>query len=413
MNSRKETEVGKIPYHWKVQTLEEYCSRVSVGYVGPTTKYFTSKEKGVPLLRSQNIRNGVLNLENLVYVTHEFHKKTSKSSLQFGDVMVVRVGQNRGDTCILDNTFDQVNCANIVFFRPLGKYAKFFELFLRSPVGQFNLKSLTTGSAQGVLNTKSVAKLQVPIPSIREIEGITETISSIEKKIDLLHRQNKTLEAMAETLFRQWFLEEAKEDWEVTMIGAQLKTVLGGTPSTKKTEYWGGDISWINSGEVNKFRILEGTKFITQKGLQSSNTKLLPIGTTVLAITGATLGQVSLLEIQTCANQSVVGVIPNDKFPKAFVFLWIKLKIQEIILNETGGAQPHINKNDINQTELLMPDESTMLNSMKVINPLFDKISTNCTQILTLENLRDTLLPKLMSGEVRVNMNEVHNNESF
>ncbi len=207
---------------------------------------------------------------------------------------------------------------------------------------------------------------------------------------------------MAETLFRQWFVEDTKEEWERTKIGKILETVLGGTPSTTKPEYWDGNIPWINSGEVNNFRILQGTKFITELGMNKSNTKLLPKGTTVLAITGATLGQVSLLEIETCANQSVVGIIPNETLPKEFIFLWIKLKIKEIILSETGGAQPHINKNDINETDIIIPDSEYLKMMKEQIEPLFDKITQNSFQIRTLEQLRDSLLPKLMSGEVTV-----------
>ncbi|MFZ5948052.1 MAG: restriction endonuclease subunit S [Stygiobacter sp.] len=240
------------------------------------------------------------------------------------------------------------------------------------------------------------------VPPLPEQKAIASVLSSLDDKIDLLHRQNKTLEAMAETLFRKWFIVEVKEDWKETKIGNVLETVLGGTPSTKVKEYWDGDIPWINSGEVNNFRILNATKFITDLGLRKSNTKLLPKGTTAIAITGATLGQVSLLEIETCANQSVVGVLPNKVFSKEFIFLWIKHKINEIILNETGGAQPHINKNDINETEIILPDSESLVKVNKFIKPMFDKITNNSFQIRTLEKLRDTLLPKLMSGEVRV-----------
>ena len=245
-------------------------------------------------------------------------------------------------------------------------------------------------------------EIDVSLPPLPEQTAIASILSSLDDKIDLLHRQNATLEKMAETLFRQWFVEEAKEDWVRTKIGDVLDTVLGGTPSTKKPEYWDGNIPWINSGEVNNFRILQCSRFITELGLKKSNTKLLPVGTTVLAITGATLGQVSLLEIDTCANQSVVGIIPNGTLPKEFIFLWIKMKISEIILSETGGAQPHINKNDINETDIVIPD-SDYLNKIKLtIEPLFKKITHNSFQIRTLTALRDTLLPKLMSGEVRV-----------
>lgn len=240
------------------------------------------------------------------------------------------------------------------------------------------------------------------LPPLPEQTAIAEVLSSLDDKIDLLHRQNKTLEQLAETLFRQWFVEEAEENWEVSTIGKQLTTVLGGTPSTTKPEYWDGDVPWINSGEVNRFRIDSPTRYITKLGLDKSNTKLLPKGTTVIAITGATLGQISLLEIDTCANQSVVGIIPNDRLGKSFVFFWVKFKLPDILLNETGGAQPHINKNDVNEAELVVPPNELLKSKAPILDDYFCKISQNTYQIRTLTELRDTLLPKLMSGEVKI-----------
>jgi type I restriction enzyme S subunit len=276
-----------------------------------------------------------------------------------------------------------------------------FQAFIRN--------NIDSNTAQENISATSIGEFPILLPPLPEQKAIASILSSLDDKIDLLHRQNATLEKMAETLFRQWFIErrpepdegEAKER-EKTKIGLVLETVLGGTPSTKKPEYWDGTIPWINSGEVNNFRILKPTKFITELGLAESNTKLLTIGTTVLAITGATLGQISLLEISTCANQSVVGIIPNETYPKEYVFLWIKYMIDEIILNETGGAQPHINKNDVNETEILVPCNDDLEFIESIIKPLFKKISINSFQINTLIELRDSLLPKLMSGEVGV-----------
>ena len=248
----------------------------------------------------------------------------------------------------------------------------------------------------------SIKNLKILLPPLPEQKAIAAVLSSLDDKIELLHRENETLEQMAEALFRKWFIEDAKEDWEEYKIGDKLKVLLGGTPSTKKPEYWNGDIPWINSGEINKFRILEPTKYITRLGLDNSSTKLLPKGTTVLAITGATLGQISRLEIDACANQSVIGIIGNEEFSNEYIYLWIKFYIKDIISNQTGGAQQHINTNDIKNTTITKPDKITYEEFMNLIKPIFDRISKNTFEIRTLENLRDTLLPKLMSGKVRV-----------
>ena len=334
-------------------------------------------------------------------------KKITERGLNESSTKILKKGQiiisARGTVGVLsvigrDMAFNQ-SCYGIDAIGDIT-YNDFLYYLLENNIDSFH--SASYGAVFDTITKETFNQIFVSIPSLPEQRAIASVLSCLDDKIDLLHRQNKTLETMAETLFRQWFVEEAEEDWKVKNIGNVLQTVLGGTPSTSKPEYWDGNIPWINSGEVNNFRILQGTKYITEFGLQKSNTKLLPKGTTVLAITGATLGQVSLLEIDTCANQSVVGVIPNENLPKEYVFLWMKHKIKEIILNETGGAQPHINKNDINETEIVIPDEKSMKRGIEIINSMFKKITKNSFQILTLEKLRDTLLPKLMSGEVWV-----------
>lgn len=239
------------------------------------------------------------------------------------------------------------------------------------------------------------------LPPLETQRKIAEILSSLDDKIDLLHRQNKTLESLALTLFRHTFIDNPKRnEWQIGKLGDYVKIELGGTPNTAKSEYWGGDIAWINSGEINKFRIIKPTKTITKLGFEKSNTKLLPKGSVVIAITGATLGQVSLLEIDSCANQSVVGVIPNNDFSSEFLYLWIKFNIDKIILNQTGGAQQHINKNDIANYPIIKPSKEFLANvNLKIY---FEKISHNMKEIQNLESLRDIMLPKLLSGEMEV-----------
>lgn len=137
-------------------------------------------------------------------------------------------------------------------------------------------------------------------------------------------------------------------------------------------------------------------------GLSKSATKLLPKKTTVLAITGATLGQISLLEIDSCANQSVVGIIENDTLPYEFIYPYVVNNIKELISHQTGGAQQHINKQNIESLKLLLPDNEIINNYKKLVKPLFETISNNCFENESLIQLRDTLLPKLMSGEIDV-----------
>lgn len=208
-------------------------------------------------------------------------------------------------------------------------------------------------------------------------------------------------------IFEQCFLKNTYEISKCSTLGEICNCVLGGTPSRNKPEYWNGDIAWINSGEINKFRITSPSEKITRSGLNNSTSKLLPAKTTVLAITGATLGQVSLLEIDSCANQSVVGIIPNETLPYEFVYPYIKSNINELISHQTGGAQQHINKQNVESLTIQVPKENILNEYKKIVSPMYSIISNNCFEIERLSILRDLLLPKLMSGEIDVSDIEI------
>ena len=177
---------------------------------------------------------------------------------------------------------------------------------------------------------------------------------------------------------------------------------MGGTPSRAKLEYWNGHIPWINSGEVNNFRITKPSERITELGLRKSATKLLPSKTTVIAITGATLGQVSLLEIDACANQSVVGVLPNEKLPYVYIYPYINANIQELITHQTGGAQQHINKQNVESMQVTIPTAKVLKEYTTAVRSMYEMIANNCFEIEYLTQLRDMLLPRLISGEIDV-----------
>ncbi|MFA7076490.1 MAG: restriction endonuclease subunit S, partial [Candidatus Izemoplasmatales bacterium] len=174
-------------------------------------------------------------------------------------------------------------------------------------------------------------------------QHIVDTIGSIDRLIEI----NNTIIAKIEEHISHIFALIYNPNEEYEILEDHCQVVLGGTPSRAKSEYWNGDIPWINSGEVNRDSIYFGIEYITKLGLQKSATKLMPKNTVVLAITGATLGQVSILKIDACANQSVVGILEAASLPYEFLLPLTKYKIRDLMSNQTGGAQQHINKNDV------------------------------------------------------------------
>lgn len=245
----------------------------------------------------------------------------------------------------------------------------------------------------------AIMKYEINVPEVYIQQKIIKILSSIDKKIKNNNRTNDNLHEMCLTIYRDLI---NKADAEKDLLKNHAKCVLGGTPSRAKPEYWNGNINWINSGEINRFRILEPSETITDLGLKKTSTTLLPIGTTVLAITGATLGQVSRLEIESCANQSVIGVIPDDSLTNEFVYLNILENINDIIGRQTGGAQQHINKNDVETYEIIIPEPEKIAKFDKEIKPIFGQIRNNCLENERLTKLRDTLLPELLNGKIDI-----------
>jgi Restriction endonuclease S subunits len=222
---------------------------------------------------------------------------------------------------------------------------------------------------------------------------------------------------MSRALYREWFvnfripghdkitrvpspLGDIPQGWEVKRIGDTFQTILGGTPSRAKPEYWeGGTIPWINSGKVNKLRIIEASELITSLALEKSAAKLMPRGTTVLAITGATLGQVSYLEIETTANQSVVGISDLSELRSEWIYLTVRERIESIIKHASGGAQQHINKEVVNDVLVALPPAPLAKDFKRLVAPMFRELATLLFQIQNLRRTRDLLLPRLLSGQ--------------
>ena len=280
------------------------------------------------------------------------------------------------------------------------------EIFVYYFLKNIDFKQFNVGSAVPTLNRNHIHPIAVKLPPLPEQKAIAAVLSSLDDKIDLLHRQNKTLEALAETLFRQWFFEEAREDWEEGILD-EILTVKGGTtPSTKVKEYWDGDIHWTAPRDLSNNQhifLFDTSRKITKKGLDKISSGLLPTGTILLS-SRAPIGYLAITEIPLAINQGYIAIIDNKGFSKYFLYLWIKANLDYIISNANGSVFPEISKSVFRSLEIQKPPASLRSEFENQINPIFKKIRANSYQIRMLEKLRDTLLPKLMSGEVQVKL---------
>jgi type I restriction enzyme S subunit len=195
---------------------------------------------------------------------------------------------------------------------------------------------------------------------------------------------------------------EIPKEWKVHKLGDLLRTVLGGTPSTKVKEYWSGDINWLNSGEVANFPIVSSELKITKAAIKNSATELLPLGSVLLSITRHL--RPTILAIDACANQSVVGIKENGEIKFYFLYPYLKNEIPRLMTLRTGAQQPHINKEIVDDSLIVIPnDVSGILQAYnRIVESSYRSIINNSLQAQRLIELRDWLLPMLMNGQVTV-----------
>jgi type I restriction enzyme, S subunit len=399
---------GTLPVNWTWTTLGEVAAFINgdrgANYPKPTDYL----ESGVAFVNTGHINaRGRLDLKRMQYISRASFERLRAGRLREGDIVYCLRGSTIGKTARV-NLAEGAIASSLVIIRSKPDVSQdFLYFFLTSPFAQQFVKQHDNGSAQPNLSVAAISKYPVPLPPPSEQQAIASVLRALDDKIELNRRMNETLEALAQSLFKSWFVDATQsglpKGWRESTVGAELTTLLGGTPSRSNPTFWeGGTIPWINSGKANEFRVVEPSEFITKAGFENSSTKLLPERTTIIAITGATLGQVSLLEIEACANQSVVGVLGSQQLPNEFVYLWVKENIDTLISWQTGGAQQHINKDNVNALKIVCPPEDVIRAYTDVVRPMFDLIKSNCFESRTLAALRDAMLPMLLSGELRV-----------
>jgi len=242
-------------------------------------------------------------------------------------------------------------------------------------------------------------EIDVSLPPLPEQTAIASILSSLDDKIDLLHRQNATLEKMAETLFRQWFIEEAKEEWGTGKLGDEFDLTMGASPPGESYNEEGFGIPMYQGNADFGFRFPTNRVFTTDP-------KRFAEKYDTLVSVRAPVGEQNMANERCCIGRGVAAFrFKKDNSFYTYTYYKMKSLINDIKqFNETGTVFGSISKSDFENIEIVIPDKISIHKFQNEANPIDDKITTNTIQVRTLTALRDTLLPKLMSGKVRVEM---------
>ena len=223
-------------------------------------------------------------------------------------------------------------------------------------------------------------------------------MSAIDDKIDLNRRINANLEQQAQALYKSWFVDNNTNKIRLEEV---VKTTSGGTPSRSHTEYYGGNYGWIKSKELNGSFISKTEESITDLAILKSSAKILPEMSVLIAMYGATVGQYAITSKPMTCNQAICALLPNENYPYTYLFMVAKNKKEELINNAVGSAQQNISQVIIKDL-LISNDIAKIKEFHNKVAPIFGIIRKNTEENINLSTLRDTLLPKLMSGEITV-----------
>lgn len=371
-------------------------------------KTVPTETEGIPLIATNCINNSNLYpvYKNVRYISNETYKNWFRAHPEPDDIILTLKGSQNGAVCLCPNPVVFVIAQDMVALRADQKKidSKFLFAALRSRTVQYQIKNLDVSGVIPHLKKSDFDKLFLPYPDKLTQKAIGNIYFNLSKKIDLLHRQNATLEGLAEVMFREWFVEKAGDDWEERPLFDCIKLIGGGTPKTKIAEYWDGEIPWLSGGDIasnHKGFILRSDKVISEIGLQNSSAKLLPKFATVISARG-TVGKYCMLSKPMTFSQSNYGIIPKIKDCFFFTYLLINNAVAELQGAAYGSVFDTITTSTFKENKIKIPSDNEIINFEKKVKPYFLKMFQNKKQIQTLENLRDTLLPKLMSGEVRV-----------
>ena len=448
---------------WRTCTVDQIKAddgrAIAIGPFGSRMKADRYVPNGVAVIRGNNISDTRTLVGDLVFVSDETADELRSCNVFAGDLVfphrgaIGQVGIVPSDQLsryILSTSLMKLTC-NQDLVDPL-----FIFYFFRSQQGrQALLQNASTVGTPGIGQPlASLRSISVPVPPLAEQRAIAHILGTLDDKIELNRRTNETLEAMARALFKSWFVDfdpvrakhalskvegaegrpsassgqafpglpkpladlfpDSFEDselgkipkgWDVKPVGDLADVVGGTTPSTKEPAYWkGGTHAWATPKDLSGLSVpvlLDTERRITDAGLSQIGSGLLPAGAVLLS-SRAPIGYLAVAEIPVAINQGFIAMKPKKGVSSAFLLLWASVADEEIVSRANGSTFLEISKTNFRPIPLVAPPTPVMHAFDDQAQPLYQRIVECARESRTLAVLRDALLPKLLSGELRV-----------
>lgn len=460
---------------WQKTTLGEACRQdggnIQTGPFGSQLHQSDYVKDGVPFLMPVNIGENRVIIDNVKMITEHDRDRLSRYELRTGDILYSR----RGDVerrALIREAEDGWVCGSgclRVRFQNGGINPEFASYQLGAPSTREWIVRHAVGATMANLNTQILSDVPFVIPPIDIQKRIANILGSLDDKIELNRQMNKTLEEMAQAIFKSWFVDfepvkaktaakaaglssdaiqraamaaiagkaasaldhlptetlqslahkaslfpDAFEDselgeipkgWRVSTIGEETETVGGATPSTSNPAYWlNGDNHWVTPKDFSQLQdniLVSSSRKITDAGLSKISSGLLPVNT-VLMSSRAPVGYIAISKIETAINQGFIAMKCTKQLTPEYVLQWANHSMTDIKQAASGSTFAEISKKTFRPFPILIPSNDALKLFSDIAAPFYEKIAENVIEAMTLADLRDTLLPKLLSGELSI-----------
>ena len=391
--------------------LESVITDIAAGPFGSNLKVSCFVDYGFPIIDGANLKGFKVTDNVTKFVTEEKARSLHRSIAKRNDVIVTISGTLGQIAYIPENSmFEEYLCSQRQFrvsFDTERVFVPYLVYYFHSREGQHKILSFANQTGVPALSQplKNFRNIEVDLPDIDTQKQIASVMLSLDNKIELNTAINENLEQQAQAYFVDLFITNANPNWRIGTISDLGNVVGGGTPSKKVEEYYTSDgIAWITpkdlSNDKSKF-VAQGETDITELGLSKSSATLMPKGT-VLFSSRAPIGYIAIADGQVCTNQGFKSIVPLDNVGTAFVYYFLKENLSAIENVASGSTFKEVSGGTMKSFTAIIPDNDTLAEFQRFCSPLFEQQRSLEYENRYLASIRDTLLPKLMNGEIDV-----------
>lgn len=411
---------------WKTYRLGDLCK------ISSSKRIFAKeyKDSGIPFYRGKEIieKQKGNKISTELYISQERYDeiRTKHGVPQKGDILLTSVGTLGIPYIVQDEVF-YFKDGNLTWFYDFEDLdSRYLYYWFLSPIGKINIDSKAIGSTQKALTIETLSKFELSLPPLPEQRRIAGILSAIDDKIENNRRINTNLELQAQALYKLWFVdfefpnEDGKpykssggkmvdsalgpipESWSVIGYCEVVDIKGGGTPPTTKPEFWNGSIPFFTPKDVSyDCFVLKTEKSITEAGLSNCNSRLYAKNTVFITARG-TVGKVVMAGCSMAMNQTNYALIGKNELSQYFVYLLTIALVDRLLKKANGAVFNAITTRDFEGERIVHPTNFVLSKFIDTILPLYQQVLSITKENETLATLRDTLLPKLMNGEIKV-----------